>query len=108
MKEGWIKDKLSNCFKLKSGEYLSSKMMVNGEYPVYGGNGIAGMHNNFNLSGNNIIIGRVGALCGNTRYIDYPIWVTDNAFIITGFRYEFDYGFLTYQLNYINLRQYAR
>lgn len=108
MKEGWKKEIISNCFKLKSGEYLSSKMMKSGKYPVYGGNGITGMHDDFNLSGNNIIIGRVGALCGNTRYINSPIWATDNAFVITDYKYKFDHIFLTYQLNFINLRQYAR
>lgn len=107
-KESWSIDKLSNCFKLTSGEYLSSDMICNGKYPVYGGNGITGMHNQYNLSGRNIIIGRVGALCGNARCIEENIWLTDNGFKITGFNYKFDLQFLTYQLNHIKLRKYAR
>ena len=107
-KATWREDKLANCFKLTSGEYLSSKMMIEGQYLVYGGNGITGTHNKFNLSGLNIIIGRVGALCGNVRCIKENIWLTDNAFKITDIKYDFDLYFLTYQLNFIGLGKYAR
>ena len=83
-------------------------MTENGKFPVYGGNGITGMYDNFNLSGNNIIVGRVGALCGNVRYIKDKIWLTDNAFKITDWKYDFDHAFLAYLLNFKNLRGYAR
>ena len=83
MKQGWEVRRLEDCFKLKSGDGLTSKMMSQGgEYPVFGGNGIAGWHDNFNLSGSNVIIGRVGALCGNVRHMNEHIWLTDNAFRI--------------------------
>ena len=109
MREGWDVKKLGDCFKLKSGDGLTSKMMnQNGTYPVFGGNGIAGLHDSFNLKGNNIIVGRVGALCGNVRHIIENIWLTDNAFKVVDFKYEFDYSFLTYLLNFKNLRGYAR
>lgn len=108
MREGWISDNLSNCIKLKSGDGLTAKKMISGEYPVFGGNGIAGYHNDFNLSGENIVIGRVGALCGNSRYVNKKIWLTDNAFKISEFKYEFDLEFLNYLLNNVDLRSYAR
>ena len=76
MKKGWEKQRLEHCFKLKSGCGLTSKMMSDsGEYPVFGGNGIAGLHNEYNLSGSNVIIGRVGALCGNVRHMKENIWL---------------------------------
>ena len=106
--EGWEEKKLRECFKLKSGEMLSSKMMKNGKIPVYGGNGISGYHIEFNLQGENVIVGRVGALCGNVRFVDEKIWLTDNAFLLTDYKYAFDKTFLTYLLNYKNLRNYAR
>ncbi|MGI8635777.1 MAG: hypothetical protein ACR2KZ_10280 [Segetibacter sp.] len=56
-----------DCFKLRSGDALTSDKMVEGFYPVFGGNGIAGYHDKFNLSGSNVIIGRVGALCGKSK-----------------------------------------
>jgi len=105
----WEEKKLGECFKLKSGDNLTSKQMnKQGIYPVFGGNGIAGMHDAYNLAENNVIIGRVGALCGNVRLIKEKIWLTDNAFKITDFKYEFVYPYLTYLLNNKNLRNYAR
>src|SRR5680860_829066 len=108
MMEGWILDNFGNCLKLKSGDALTAKNMIPGKYPVYGGNGIAGYHNDFNLSGKHIIIGRVGALCGNARFINEKIWLTDNAFKVSEFNYDFDLEFLQYLLNYFDLRIFAR
>jgi len=106
---GWVDKKLGSCFKLKSGDMMTSKMMkVNGKYSVYGGNGISGMHDSYNLSGENIIIGRVGALCGNVRLVKEKIWLTDNAFQVIDFQFDFDYSFLTYLLNFKDLRSAAR
>jgi len=106
--DDWEEKRLPECFKLKSGEGLTKKNMIEGEYKVFGGNGIAGYHNDFNLSNENIVIGRVGALCGNVRYLNEKIWLTDNAFRITEFKFDFNYKFLEYLLTYKNLRRYAR
>lgn len=106
--EGWEEQEFSKVIKLKSGQNLTTKNMVEGDYPVFGGNGIAGYHNKYNLSGKQIIIGRVGALCGNVRYLEKPFWLTDNAFQITNMKYDFDFQFLTYLLNHKNLRSLAR
>ncbi|ECI3850461.1 restriction endonuclease subunit M, partial [Salmonella enterica subsp. enterica] len=32
--------------------------------------------------GENIVIGKVGALCGNVRYVQGDIWVTNNSLIL--------------------------
>ncbi len=106
-KEGWEEKKLIQEFSLKSGENLSAKNQVIGPYPVYGGNGITGYHNQYNLSGDQILIGRVGALCGNIHYIKERIWVTDNAFVVNNISSSWNMLFLSYELEYINLNQYA-
>ena len=49
-----------------------------GNIPVYGGNGILAYTNQFN-SNRCIIIGRVGAYCGNVSYSSKECWVSDNA-----------------------------
>lgn len=67
--KGWETEKFGKVYKLKSGEGLSAKQFVEGPYPVYGGNGISGYHNSFNLDGNYVIIGRVGVYCGNVRNV---------------------------------------
>lgn len=51
-----------------------------GNIPVYGGNGILAYTNKFN-SNNCIVIGRVGAYCGNVSYSPKECWVSDNAII---------------------------
>lgn len=105
----WEAKRLGECFKLKSGDNITSKMMVEtGKYPVYGGNGIVGMYDKFNLSGSNIIIGRVGALCGRVRHIVKNIWLTDNGFKVVDYGFDFDHDFLTYLLNFKDLRNFAR
>lgn len=106
--EGWVERRLGECFRLKSGDGLTSKAMNGGRYPVYGGNGIAGTHDEFNLAGDNVIIGRVGALCGNARHISERIWLTDNAFKVVDRSFEFDEAFLVYLLNFKDLRSFAR
>jgi type I restriction enzyme S subunit len=49
-----------------------------GEYPVYGGNGILGYTNDYNME-NGIIIGRVGVYCGSVFLEKGKCWVSDNA-----------------------------
>jgi type I restriction enzyme S subunit len=78
-------------------------MVEDGEINVYGGNGINGKHNEFNLSGENIIIGRVGALCGNVRCVNDNIWLTDNAFYISEYFEEIDKNFLAQILSFTHL-----
>jgi len=106
--DGWEEKKFSEIFKLKSGDGLTAKNMIKGLFPVYGGNGIAGYHNNYNKDGKYLVIGRVGALCGNVRYLNDKFWLTDNAFHISEMKVEFNYNFLCYLLNLKDLRSYAR
>ncbi len=66
-------------FKWSSGKGLTSKDMVRGDIPVYGGNGISGYHDSALVQSPTVVIGRVGALCGNVYLTGGPAWVTDNA-----------------------------
>ena len=96
--------KINTLFKIKSGDFLPKKKMnINGNINVYGGNGINGKHSQFNLIGENIIIGRVGALCGNVHYVYEKIWLTDNAFYISEYYEDTNKLFLTYMLKHIKL-----
>ena len=106
-KEGGVGKTLVDEFKLRSGENLTAKQQCAGIYPVYGGNGIAGYHNDYNLSGENLLIGRVGAQCGNIHFPKGKIWVTDNAFIVNKISDLWLKDFLYYELISLNLNQYA-
>lgn len=104
--KGWEMSPFCKVFKLSSGDGLSAKNIIKGDFPVYGGNGIVGYHNAFNLSGINLIIGRVGALCGNIRLVQGNIFVTDNAFITTILK-DMNLIFCERLLQILNLRDFA-
>ena len=108
-KEEWNYYLFSDIIKLQSGDNLPAKQFKEGKYPVYGGNGIAGFHNLYNRRGNNIIIGRVGALCGNVHLVKKPFWLTDNGFeVIISDKVNICTEFLSYYLTYLRLGNYAR
>lgn len=72
----WKEFKLGDIINFGNGR---SRPKIEGEYPIYGGNGILGYANEFNYTDETIILGRVGAYCGSVYYENKPIWVSDNA-----------------------------
>ncbi|MGF1732908.1 N-6 DNA methylase [Photobacterium kasasachensis] len=72
--------KLIDVCKLRSGDKLNkSEVMDSGEFPVYGGNGVIGFNVEPNRPGDSIVIGKVGAHCGNIHFSTQPYWLTSNA-----------------------------
>ena len=69
---------------------------------VYGGNGFMGYTDQSNIDVPALIIGRVGALCGNVRLVHEKKWVTDNALILSINNYLY-YPFAAYTLTSCNL-----
>ena len=101
--EHWSLMKLKYLGMMKSGDGIKNEQLKeNGEYPVWGGNGLMGYTDTYNTKDNAIVIGRVGALCGNVRLVYSPVFVTDNALIysITGI---IDHKFLLYAMRSANL-----
>ena len=104
----WVTDRIKNCLKVKSGDFLPrNRMASEGSIPVYGGNGRAGQHDKSNLFGENLLIGRVGAKCGNIHRVSEPIWLTDNALYVCEKRRNFDDDFLGIILERAELRKTA-
>jgi len=75
----WSVQSLGEIFTMRNGKSLTAIKRKIGDIPVYGGNGLMGMHNKENAEGQIIVIGRVGAQCGNVHYVSGKVWVTDNA-----------------------------
>ena len=76
--EEWKKYKISDLTIMKNGKKRPSGA---GQFPVYGGNGImdyADIHN----AENTIVVGRVGAYCGNVYLCPEKCWVSDNAIAV--------------------------
>lgn len=103
------KIKIDNIAKIKSGNLLQkNKLLSEGKIPVYGGNGIIGYNDEAMEYGENIIIGKVGALCGNVRYVQGEIWVTNNSLVIKNkLPNEILTPYLAKLLSTLNLRKLA-
>jgi type I restriction enzyme S subunit len=82
--EHWEAKKLKHIASLKSGENITSEEIEdNGEFPVYGGNGLRGFYTNFTHDGHFVLIGRQGALCGNINYAKGKFWASEHAVVVT-------------------------
>lgn len=81
--EHWEVKKVKHFGRIRSGDSITnSELLDEGLYEVFGGNGLMGFSNYFNVEGDTIVIGRVGALCGNVRYINEKKWISDNALVL--------------------------
>lgn len=98
---------LGNYISVSSGEGLPESRMKPGGYFVYGGNGISGMHNTFLFERQQLIIGRVGAHCGNVYITKENSWITDNALIVSFKEPEKEIIFWYYFLQNLKLREKA-
>ena len=79
----WNTSKLKYIASIRSGSALpTNNIKEDALYEVYGGNGCMGKADEYNTESPAIIIGRVGALCGNVHLIKTKKWVTDNALIL--------------------------
>ena len=66
--EHWEVKKLKYVVTIKSGDGLSNENIhPEGEFPIYGGNGLLGYTNDFNVNGSTLVVGRVGLLAVELR-----------------------------------------
>ncbi|MEI7835677.1 MAG: restriction endonuclease subunit S [Planctomycetota bacterium] len=97
--------------RIGSGEFLSgdlirSEISCTHPHPVVGGNGVMGYTSAWNTDGTSLVIGRVGALCGNVHIIEGQSWITDNALRLARVR-RFRLDYLALQLAAMNLNRLA-
>lgn len=102
-KDDWEEIELSEIAEFKNGK---SRPKADGNYPIYGGNGILGYSNEYNTEDESIVIGRVGAYCGSLYFENRKVWISDNAILGKGKEYVFLY-FIFYFLKNINLNDLA-
>jgi len=81
--EGWVWCRLGDVMSVKSGTALNVRNINGGIFPIYGGNGINGFHDCFNVDEETLLIGRVGFYCGSIHKTKSKSWVTDNALIVS-------------------------
>lgn len=96
-------------FLFSSGKFLEASKRLEKGIPVYGGNGIAWYTNEPLIEYNTIVIGRVGAYCGNVKLIKEPVWITDNAIFIKQFKKDvYNIDFLYYMMELIDFSRFAQ
>ena len=101
----WVR--LGDVISIKSGDAIKVRNNQVGEFPVYGGNGVTGYCDSFNIEKRTIIIGRVGFNCGSVHVSKGKAWVTDNAFITKFNDLVYDISFLEKLLIYFELRRFS-
>ncbi|QML63021.1 restriction endonuclease subunit S [Escherichia coli] len=80
----WHICKLKWFANLKGGDFITSNSIEpEGNYPVYGGNGLRGYYSHFTHNGEYVLIGRQGALCGNINYAIGKFWASEHAVVVT-------------------------
>jgi type I restriction enzyme S subunit len=104
--EHWGVCKIKHLAELKSGNFISANNIESeGQYPVYGGNGLRGYSVDFTHEGSHVLIGRQGAHCGNIKYAHDKFWATEHAVVIT-FKSSINIDCFGELLRAMNLNQY--
>lgn len=94
----WKTYRLGEIIAMKNGK----KRPISGsQYPIYGGNGIIDYADSYNAE-NIIIVGRVGAYCGNVYLCPNKCWISDNAIAVSA-KNNVDITFLYYLMSTLDL-----
>lgn len=101
--KGWKITTLGEVAEIRNGK---TRPKDGNKYPVYGGNGVLGFANEYNVDGYMIIAGRVGAYCGSIFFEREKFWLSDNALGILA-KEKSNINFLYYLLKKINLNKQA-
>jgi len=104
--EEWEVRKLGEiCTNFKSGQSITSpRISYSDKYPVYGGNGLRGYTLSYTHSGDYILIGRQGALCGNIYFVSGENYISEHAIAVKT-DLNNDIRFWALKLEYLNLNR---
>lgn len=106
--KGWCWASGAELFIWGSGDFLPKSQQEDGDFPVYGGNGIAGSHSSANVDHIALVIGRVGANCGNAHLTGGAAWITDNAIFSKWSAPSLNLGFAQTFLSLHDIRSQAQ
>lgn len=108
MKHNWTQKCLGDLCQMKSGSFISADELDDSfEFPCFGGNGIRGRIQKYSHDGDFIIIGRVGALCGNVNQFNGKFYATEHAIVASPLT-SFISKWLYYVLSNADLHRYAK
>ena len=96
--EHWDVLPLKRVVHLRSGEAPpGDKTRLDGDYPVYGANGVIGYCGSTNVHHRALLIGRVGA-SGEINVVLGSCWVSDNALVVDLDEERMDFEFTSHLL----------
>ncbi len=101
--KGWKMTTLGDVLAIRNGK---SRPKDGNKYPVYGGNGVLGYADEYNVDEEIIIVGRVGAYCGSIFFENEKFWLSDNALGVLA-KENSNIDFLYYLLKKVNLNKQA-
>jgi type I restriction enzyme S subunit len=103
----WEEIPLRWLAQLRSGDFITASAIEDeGEYPVFGGNGLRGYTSSFTHDGEFPLIGRQGALCGNVNYAAGKFWASEHAVVAAPMR-EANIYWVGELLRAMDLNQYS-
>ena len=106
--KGWIKTTIGKEIEFAYGKGLPKPERIEGDYPVYGSNGIVGTHHEFLIDFPSIVIGRKGTV-GSIHKTNAKFWPTDVSFYVKiNDSKKLQLDFVFYLLHFLNLPKYSQ
>lgn len=103
----WKTSKLKYLARFQAGDNITAESIrPEGDFPVYGGNGLRGFTDAYSHDGEFVLVGRQGALCGNVNYASGRIWASEHAVVVSPAP-GIDVRWLGELLRSMDLRQYS-
>jgi type I restriction enzyme S subunit len=93
---------INDIVDLKNG---SSRPESEGQIPVYGGNGITDYTSEISESSEVVVIGRVGAFCGNVHRTYRSSWISDNAILAKSKNEKISINYIYQLMKSMNLKR---
>lgn len=98
----WPLVQLGEICELKYGKSLPAKKREEGDFPVYGSNGVVGWHSESVTAGPTVVVGRKGSF-GEVAYSSRPCWPIDTTYFIDSSVTDTDLKWLSYRLGSLGL-----
>lgn len=99
MRKGWEYKKLGEVCDVYQPKTLSTDMLSkDGEYPVYGANGVIGYYHQYNHKDKEVLLTCRGATCGTINVSKPYSWINGNAMVIHRKSELIDFDFLKYMM----------
>ncbi len=101
--KGWEVKKLGEVCDLYQPKTISSEQLItDGNYPVYGANGVIGRYNQFNHEESEVLVTCRGATCGTINVSEPYSWINGNAMVVRPTISEIRKQYLRYVLTSID------